>query len=626
MNNKKRKNIKKIQNKPLNIFGLGGDVEQIGGALSGIANATLSNAQTGDTTGINTGINNLNNNIIDAKTNDQLMQQMNDLGYLNNVKFSDVRGGSTGQRLMGTLGATTQGVTAGAKVGGPVGAIIGGATGLLSGVGGWITGDAKARKQVGSLNNQIKQANLKRDLSFDNAIGNVDNTLNSNLLANYAAFGGQLNNDDFSNGVQSFEEGDTHENNPLGGIPMGIDPQGIPNLVEEGEVKWEDYIFSNRQKPTKKALEDMKLNKKYSNNTFAELAKKFSKESEERPNDPISKNGLDDFMNRLKGIQEAMNQEKEQKQQSIGQSNMFKDGGLTKPNFLFPKTNPLNLEFQQPDISYQQSLNRNNPYQSFLNSDEILQKPQLNSSQSTQDLQDPQEETGIKNAYTDMRYAPIVGSGISALTDLFGITNKPDYTTANMVGDSVKNLSTVDYNPVGNYLTYNPLDRNYYANKLNAQSGAVARDIVNASGGNRATAAAGLLAADYNAGMKLGNLNRQAEEYNLNQRQQIEAFNRQTNLSNSQGLLQADQINKQNDELRMRAQITKAQMMNQEDTISAQAKSANLTNLFDSLGAVGSENYMRNMINNNPALYYYLTGKGETKKKKNGGYLTIKNK
>ena len=164
-----------------------------------------------------------------------------------------------------------------------------------------------------------------------------------------------------------------------------------------------------------------------------------------------------------------------------------------------------------------------------------------------------------------MRYAPIVGSGISALTDLFGITNKPDYTNANMVGDSVKNLSTVDYNPVGNYLNYNPLDRNYYANKLNAQSGAVARDIVNSSGGNRATATAGLLAADYNAGMKLGNLNRQAEEYNLNQRQQVESFNRQTNLSNSQGLLQADQINKQNDELRMRAQMGKAQMMNQED-------------------------------------------------------------
>ena len=58
--------------------------------------------------------------------------------------------------------------------------------------------------------------------------------------------------------------------------------------------------------------------------------------------------------------------------------------------------------------------------------------------------------------------------------------------------------------------------------------------------------------------------------------------------------------------------------------MSAQAKSANLTNLFDSLGALGSENYMRNMINTHPALYYYLTGKGESKKKKNGGYLTIK--
>lgn len=70
MNNKKRKNIKKIQNRPLNIFELGGDIEKVGGALSGITNAVLSNAQTGDTATVETGINNLNNNIINAKTND----------------------------------------------------------------------------------------------------------------------------------------------------------------------------------------------------------------------------------------------------------------------------------------------------------------------------------------------------------------------------------------------------------------------------------------------------------------------------------------------------------------------------------------------------------------------------
>jgi hypothetical protein len=39
-----------------------------------------------------------------------------------------------------------------------------------------------------------------------------------------------------------------------------------------------------------------------------------------------------------------------------------------------------------------------------------------------------------------LRYAPILGSGINALTDAFGVTNKPDYTNADMIGKSVDNL------------------------------------------------------------------------------------------------------------------------------------------------------------------------------------------
>ncbi len=45
--------------------------------------------------------------------------------------------------------------------------------------------------------------------------------------------------------VTLFEGGGTHEQNPLGGIPQGVGSNGKPNLVEEGETKWNDYIFSN---------------------------------------------------------------------------------------------------------------------------------------------------------------------------------------------------------------------------------------------------------------------------------------------------------------------------------------------------------------------------------------------
>ena len=45
--------------------------------------------------------------------------------------------------------------------------------------------------------------------------------------------------------VTMFENGGTHEQNSLGGIPQGMGANGKPNLVEEGETKFEDYIFSN---------------------------------------------------------------------------------------------------------------------------------------------------------------------------------------------------------------------------------------------------------------------------------------------------------------------------------------------------------------------------------------------
>ena len=121
-----------------------------------------------------------------------------------------------------------------------------------------------------------------------------------------AAKGGPISSrNNFSNGVTKVENGGTHEQNPMEGVPMGIAPDGLPNLVEEGEVIFNDYVFSNRLKPKKKDLEKMNL-KKYKNRTFAQIAKNLQKESEERPNDPISKNGLEDSMAKLTALQEEV--------------------------------------------------------------------------------------------------------------------------------------------------------------------------------------------------------------------------------------------------------------------------------------------------------------------------------
>ena len=139
------------------------------------------------------------------------------------------------------------------------------------------------------------------------------------------AFGGELNTHggDFSNGVTFINNGGTHEQNPFEGVPMGVAPDGQPTLVDEGEVLYNDYVFSNRLHPTDKELKESNLPKKYKGHTFALIAEDMSKESAERPNDPISKRGLEASLGKLASLQE----EQRMKKGKIGTQQMMACGG-----------------------------------------------------------------------------------------------------------------------------------------------------------------------------------------------------------------------------------------------------------------------------------------------------------
>ena len=52
-------------------------------------------------------------------------------------------------------------------------------------------------------------------------------------------------------------------------------------------------------------------------------------------------------------------------------------------------------------------------------------------------------------------------------------------------------------------------------------------------------------------------------------------------------------------------------MRDKADMMSSQARTTNLTNLFDSIGDIGRESYARNMIMSNPALYYTIDSTGK---------------
>lgn len=405
----------------------------------------------------------------------------------------------------------------------------------------------------------------------------------------------------FSDGVTVVGEGGSHEENPLTGVPMGVAPDGQPNLVEEGEVIFNDYVFSNRLHPSEELLKSVNLPSKYKDNTFASIAEKINKEPKERPYDPIARRGLLANMSKLMQAQEEVKAIKEAKTEG----RQFAYGG---------------------DTDWDPTLLDDSPF-----TWEDYVASQGGTDTEPNDAQPSSTGKGI--GLDALRYAPALGAGVGVISDLFGWTNKPDYSNADMIVDAVSGLPTIEAEPIGNYLSYNPFDRDFYINKLNQQSSATRRALQNTSGGNRLNAQAGILAADYNYGQSIGDLARQAEEYNLAQRERVESFNRGTNQYNSESALRAAGMNQQNREMKLRAIMQAAGMREEAGAGSSAAKSANLTNFFDSLGDIGREEFSRNMIESNPALGYTIDRSGKvrykkpesgtkSKKKSKGGYLT----
>lgn len=243
----------------------------------------------------------------------------------------------------------------------------------------------KARRKNAALRAERANAESWANRSVDNNIDNIAETQMDNMLANYAAFGGplggmpslgtgaidydfmsnylvtknkaaeaknkiatnvfgnlpvtplstfalggdmQTNGGDFSNGLTHVDAGESHEENPYDGVQVGISREnGQPNLVEEGETIFDDYVFSQRIKADTKTKKKFHVGKN-TDISYADLSKRLEKESLERPNDPISQNGLKkqlhnlaDEQERQKGeeIQDAFEQLPPEQQQAIMQ-------------------------------------------------------------------------------------------------------------------------------------------------------------------------------------------------------------------------------------------------------------------------------------------------------------------
>lgn len=587
---------------------------------------------------------------------------------------------------------------------------------------GWFS--TKAKRKANNLREQLNEANLFALDTLQNNANNITETTMNNLEANYAAlggflnqysdggsiyikpenrgkfnatkkrtgktteelthsknpltrkraifaqnaakwkhaFGGDLNTNgaDFSTGLTFIGNGGTHEENPYEGVPMGVAPDGKPNLVEQGEAIYNDYVFSNRLTVPKAIRNKYKL-RGTKDLTFADAVKQLTKGATERPNDPISQETLHEIMSDLAQSQEGVREAKESKVQyanggKLGHphaygdwligDDFFKNRDFTASNLNtnIPYSRNWNKNLgegvSQKDFddftNYALTLNDDNPYWTGLSAatgkdvnylktnyrtlrsdgkygyvsltpKKDLQQPNTTStsptnSSPTQPVDNIVPNIDLGRSNESLRYIPAIGLGLASLTDALGATNRPDYTEAAQIDAATRGGSymPVSWSPIGNKLTYTPFDRDYYTNKLNAEAGATRRALANQSGGNSGRAIAGILAADYNTQDKLGDLFRKSEEYNLEQRQKVEDFNRATNQINSQGMLQADMANQQAAanarDYNLRGVLASAEMRNKARLASEAARSANLSGFLQSLGDIGYENKAMNMI------------------------------
>ena len=560
---------------------------------------------------------------------------------------------------------------------------------------GWFSN--KAKNKAADLRREVEAGNAWVQNSLNNNAENIGTTQMQNLLANYAAFGGPLfakggrihikpenrgkftetkrrtgktteelthsknpltrkraifaqnakkwhhafggdlmtHGADFDTGVTLIGNGGTHEENPNEGVPMGMDSEGIPNLVEEGEVIFNGYVFSKRLKVPKEVRKKYKL-RDTKPLTFADAAIQMSKESEERSNDPISQRGLEDSMMKLMTVQEQI--------RANGKNNKFAIGGKMARKYQGGSQLLLDRSINSGDTSWMKELDlpdeditqtnwwkeKIEPLASPIDPKTTMASLEDSTAYPSSSVLSVKTNTkekkpkptvrnqGLKLSDTSLRYIPAFASGIMSMTDALGYTNKPDYGEANAILEANRGAGTynpIKFNPNGNYLTYRHFDRDFYINKLNSEASATRRALLNTSGGNRATAMAGLLSADYNALGKMGDLARQAEEYNLAQRQKVEEFNKATNMFNSEGILKANQAN-QSAQLQARSSYLKgvlaaSELRQRERQASTAARSANLSNFINSLGDIGRENFSRNMIVSDPSKYYTIDSNGK---------------
>lgn len=464
---------------------------------------------------------------------------------------------STGVGLGTSIGAGA-GAALGSALGswaGPAGAAIGALLGVAAG---GITGAIKksnAEKRAESMNVTNSFLNQQANNEFNNTATNIatNNWLNT-MKQNSFEFGGALNQ---ASPYTEYNAGGSHQSNPLGGIMVGIGTNGLPNKVEEGEVKYKDYVFSNKTKPSKEFQKHYKIKDK----TFAEIFKTYMKAAKETENDPITKKGTEQFAKAL-----MMEQEKVKQMEAAAQQQALQEQQAAL--------------YQNPDATIPTESSSEVPQDANLFVEGGKLKNFFKNWGTEKNDFDPINDGNMLTMST------LIPQGISVIDSLL---TQPDYSAADAIAEAGRNLSYVTPIILTDRMEYTPVDTNRYLSSLRNNAAANRNQIRDIAGANRVAAMAALQGSNRDQVTAIGELMPQLEAMNEARRNQAIQFNAGINAQNAAARAQADAHNMHVEQAKYNATLQALAAKEAEDKLNAQQRNQNLTSFVTNLGALGTE-------------------------------------
>lgn len=228
----------------------------------------------------------------------QVLGEINPTGVTAGI--GQIASGDTIGGISNTLGSLVEGIPV---IGGVAGGLIKGIGSVFS-----IGSQRRAQQKAEAKARAIKQQEaLAQNTQINNSAGNkiYPDSLGSNIYAK----GGQLETVNPNEDLIRIESGGTHEENPIGGVPMGTDAEGTMNTVEQGETILKDFVYSNRLTLPK----DIDLKSEYNlpnalkGKTFAKASEIINNKFKERE-DKVSLETKQVFLDRLASLQEELKQ------------------------------------------------------------------------------------------------------------------------------------------------------------------------------------------------------------------------------------------------------------------------------------------------------------------------------